>query len=126
MVTRNAVSKDSGETDIINVLAGRWPPPLGNRGGGHLASNSDIAGDSSTCRCEETPMADLVADAILYGTEAPDERWGRAGPDEHRWCAQRACKLDNQISGGEQPGEITYAEAYNVAPFNNILVTVST
>ena len=30
--------------------------------------------------------------------------------------------LYNQISGGEQPGEVTYAEAFAVQPFGNTLV----
>ena len=30
--------------------------------------------------------------------------------------------LYNQISGGEQPGEVTYAEAFTVQPFGNTLV----
>ena len=33
--------------------------------------------------------------------------------------------LYNQISGGEQPGEVTYGEAFNVQPFGNTL-TVKT
>jgi 5'-nucleotidase len=34
----------------------------------------------------------------------------------------RAGLLFNQISGGEQPGEVTYAEAFTVQPFGNTLV----
>ena len=34
----------------------------------------------------------------------------------------RASLLYNQISGGEQPGEVTYAEAFAVQPFGNTLV----
>ena len=30
--------------------------------------------------------------------------------------------LYNQISGGEQPGEVTYAEAFTVQPFGNTVV----
>ncbi len=119
LVTRNAVAKDAGETDIINF----WQPlatALGNQVVGKV--NSDIVGDSSTCRCEETPMADLVADAILYGTEAP-ENGGAELALMNTGGVRNTFKVDT-ISGGEQPGEITYAEAYNVAPFNNILVTV--
>ena len=34
----------------------------------------------------------------------------------------RSSLLFNQISGGEQPGEVTYAEAFAVQPFGNTLV----
>ena len=34
----------------------------------------------------------------------------------------RASLLYNQISGGEKPGEVTYAEAFTVQPFGNTLV----
>ena len=33
--------------------------------------------------------------------------------------------LYNQISGGEQPGQVTYAEAFAVQPFSNILTTLT-
>jgi 5'-nucleotidase len=34
----------------------------------------------------------------------------------------RAGLFVNQISGGEQPGEVTFGEAFNVQPFSNTLV----
>ncbi len=34
----------------------------------------------------------------------------------------RAGLLFSQISGGEQPGQVTYGEAFNVQPFGNTLV----
>ena len=34
----------------------------------------------------------------------------------------RSSLLFDQISGGEQPGEVTYAEAFTVQPFGNTLV----
>ena len=30
----------------------------------------------------------------------------------------------DEISGGEQPGEVTYGEAFEVQPFGNLLVTM--
>ena len=96
--------------------------PLAGRVVGTLAPNTDITGDSSTCRCEETPMTDLVADAMLWGTDGPDE--GGAQIALMNTGGVRASLRYNQITNGEKPGEITYAETYAVAPFNNILVTV--
>ena len=36
----------------------------------------------------------------------------------------RADLTFDQISGGEQPGEVTYGEAFAVQPFGNLLVTM--
>ena len=119
LVTRD-VAKDAGETSIIqfwNALSA----PIAGRVVGTLAPDTNITGHSNTCRCEETPMADLVADAILWGTEAPEN--GGAQIALMNTGGVRASLLYNQITNGEAPGEITYAETYNVAPFNNILVT---
>jgi 5'-nucleotidase len=81
----------------------------------------DITGDSNTCRCEETPMGDLVADAILWGTEAPED--GGAQLAFMNVSGVRA-ELLLEPSGDEAEGEVTYREAYNVAPFGNLLVTM--
>ena len=37
----------------------------------------------------------------------------------------RADLLAAQISGGEQAGQVTYAEAFTVQPFGNSLVTMT-
>ncbi len=116
LVTRD-VAKDAGETAIINF----WKPLAAALGAQVVGrNNEDILGDSGTCRCEETPMADLVADAILFGTK-----------DAEDGGAQLALMNTGGVRASfrvvpkyaEQPNEITYAEAYDVAPFNNILVT---
>jgi 5'-nucleotidase len=82
----------------------------------------DITGDSNTCRCEETPMADLLADAILWGTEAPET--GGADLALMNVGGVRA-ELLMEPSGDEAAGEVTYREAYNVAPFGNLLTTMN-
>ncbi len=117
LVTRN-VAKDIGETAILNF----WKPlsdVLGDRVVGKV--NEDITGDSNTCRCDETPMVDLVADAILFGTEAEEN-----GGAELALMNTGGVRNSFLVapSGAEGPGEVTYREAFNVAPFNNILVTL--
>ena len=37
----------------------------------------------------------------------------------------RADLIYSQISGGEQPGEVTYGEMFTVQPFGNSLVTMT-
>lgn len=120
LMTRD-VPKDAGETRIIDFWSA-LAAPLAGREVGTLAANTDITGDSSTCRCEETQMVDLVADAILWGTTAPAD--GAAQIALMNTGGVRASLRYGAVPNGESPGEITYAEAYAVAPFNNILVTV--
>lgn len=83
--------------------------------------DEDITGDASGDRGIETPMADLVADAILWGTS------GDAGGAQVAFMnvggVRDSFRVDD-IAAGEQPGEITYSEAFDVAPFGNLLVTM--
>lgn len=82
----------------------------------------DITGDASTNRDMETPLADLIADSILFGTDGADE--GGAQISFMNVGGVRAELLVDQITNGEAAGEITYAEAFAVMPFGNILVSV--
>lgn len=115
------VAADAAQTAIINFWK-TLSAPIAAEVVGTLAPATDILGDSSTCRCEETPMTDLVADAMLAGTE--DEVNGGAQIALMNTGGVRASLRYTTITNGEQPGEITYAETYAVAPFNNILVTL--
>ncbi|OLT17916.1 hypothetical protein BJF80_00960 [Serinicoccus sp. CUA-874] len=82
----------------------------------------DITGDAGGDRGVETPMADLVADSILFGTDGDDE--GGAQISFMNVGGVRASLLVDQISNEEAAGEVTYQEAYNVMPFGNILVSI--
>lgn len=66
-------------------------------------------------------MGDLVADAILFGTSAPED--GGAEISFMNVGGVRA-SLVLAPKYGEGEGEITYAEAYDVAPFGNLLVSI--
>ncbi|HRW19456.1 MAG TPA: bifunctional metallophosphatase/5'-nucleotidase [Dermatophilaceae bacterium] len=112
-----SVAKDPAQSAIIakwQALAG----PTQNRVVG--TNVEDIVGDASGNRGIETPMADLVADAILYGTSGP------------KGGAQIAFMNVGGVRGSltlapkyaEGPGQVIYKEAYDVAPFGNILVSV--
>ncbi len=119
LVLRETVEPDRQQTRLIyfwkalsDVLAGRVV--------GTLAPGVDITGDAlTTCRCEETPMADLVADAILWGTRDAGAQIAFMNTG-----GVRASLLFDKVTHGEEPGEITYQEAYGVAPFNNLVVSV--
>lgn len=70
----------------------------------------------------EYPLGDLVADAMLAATQNLEEPAQIAITN---LGGLRANLLVDQISGGEQLGEITYGEVVSVMPFGNTLVTLS-
>lgn len=105
---------DPEQTEIIakwNALAG---PLKATIVGSHT---EDILGDSSGNRGIETPMADLVADAILWGTEA------EKGGAQIAFMNVGGVREDLPMAPkyGEGAGEVTFAEAYDIAPFGNLL-----
>jgi 5'-nucleotidase len=115
LVTRGV--KDPEQTEIIakwNTLAG---PLKAQVVGSHT---EDILGDSSGNRGIETPMADLVADAILWGTS------GDRGGAQIALMNVGGVREDLPMAPkyAEGPGQITFAESFDIAPFNNLLVTL--
>ena len=72
----------------------------------------DILGDSSGNRGIETPMGDAVADAILWGTE------GDKGGAQIAFMNVGGVREDLPMAPkyGEAPGQITFAEAFDIAP----------
>ncbi|MCI1261299.1 MAG: bifunctional metallophosphatase/5'-nucleotidase [Tetrasphaera jenkinsii] len=107
---------DPAETAVLDkwrALAG----PMAGRVVGTVAA--DVKGDSNGDRGIETPMADLMADIIKWGTQSGGSQIAFMNVG-----GVRASFLVDQISNGEQPGEITYTEAYNTSPFGNLLVTL--
>ncbi|MDP9444424.1 MAG: 5'-nucleotidase C-terminal domain-containing protein, partial [Actinomycetota bacterium] len=117
LVTRDR-APDADQTAIIE----KWKAiaaPIAGRVVGTVAE--DITGDASGNRAIETPMADLVADSILWGTSGDN---GAAQVAFMNVGGVRSSLLVNDISNGEQPHEVTYSEAYDVAPFGNLLVTM--
>ncbi|HWM16050.1 MAG TPA: bifunctional metallophosphatase/5'-nucleotidase, partial [Microbacterium sp.] len=105
------------------ALIAKWAE-LGTVVGGEVVGTvtEDITGDSSGDRGIETPMGNLIADAILAGTSAP-ENGGAEIAFMNVGGIRASFIVDNQ-SHAEAPGEITYAEAFAVAPFGNIVVTL--
>lgn len=112
-------SKDAEQTAIIE----KWKA-LSETAGARVVGSvaEDILGDSSGNRGIETPMADLVADALLAGTDGPDE--GGAQIAFMNVGGVRA-SLRTAPKYAEAPGDVIYKEAYDVMPFGNRLVTIS-
>jgi 5'-nucleotidase len=116
LVSRQQFPKDPAQTRIIdkwNTLAG----PLKSLVVGTHAE--PITGDANAprCRCEETPMVDVVADSILYNTKAIGAQIGLMNVGGVRASL-------NKVTYGEREGEITYAEAFDIAPFGNVYVAL--
>ena len=88
--------------------------------GSSATNTQDILGDSNGNRGIETPMGDLVADAILWGTQAPEN--GGAQIAFMNIGGVRA-SLTVAPKYTEGAGQITYKESYDVAPFGNLLTT---
>ena len=111
-------TKDPAQTEILQ----KWnsiAKPIAGRVVGTV--KEDITGDSSGNRGIETPMGDLVADSILWGTSGDK---GGAQIAFMNVGGVRSSFLYNRQSAAEAPGEITYSEAYAVAPFGNLLVSM--
>jgi 5'-nucleotidase len=68
----------------------------------------------------EQPMGDVIADAMLEATKPTD--FGGAAAAFMNSGGVRGGLLFDQVSGGEQPGQVTYSEAFTVQPFGNTLV----
>ena len=70
----------------------------------------------------ESALGDVIADAQLTATDGPTE--GGAVVAFMNPGGIRA-DLTFAPSGGEQPGQVTYGEAFTVQPFGNTLVTMT-
>ncbi|WP_327343169.1 esterase-like activity of phytase family protein [Streptomyces europaeiscabiei] len=116
LVTRTG-AKDADQTAVID----RWKAlsaPLANRVVGSVTA--DIT--RSETRDAESDLANLVADAQLAATSAPER--GGAQIALMNPGGVRADLVHASSAGGEAPGEITYAEAFAVQPFAGTLVSV--
>ena len=108
---------DPVQTEIIR----RWDAaaaPIANEVVGSITR--DIV--RSETRDAEAPLGNLIADAQLAATD--DSTAGGAQIALMNPGGVRADLLFDEISGGESPGQVTYAEAFAVQPFSNVLVTM--
>ncbi len=111
LVDRSAYTADAEQTKIL----AKWKSISDAKAAEVVGSAEEpILGDSNTCRCEETPMGDLVADAILWGTSAPESGGAQIS-------FMNIGGVRGQI---DEPGPITYEQAYLIAPFGNLLVSM--
>jgi 5'-nucleotidase len=96
--------------------------PLANKVIGSISADIRSARDTPNGQnaAGEQPMGDVIADAMLEATKPTD--FGGAVAAFMNSGGVRAGLLFDQLSGGEQPGQVTYSEAFTVQPFGNTLV----
>ncbi len=93
--------------------------PLANRIVGSIKADITRAQNAAG----ESALGDVLTDAQLAVTKDPGT--GGAVIAITNPGGIRTDLLYNQISGGELPGQVTYAEAFAVQPFSNSLVTMT-
>jgi 5'-nucleotidase len=120
-VVTQTVAKDPGTTEILARYK-TISDPIGNRVIGRITADIYSARGTvnGTNAAGEQPMGDVIADGMYEAAHPSD--FGGAVAAFMNVGGVRASLLYNQISGGEQPGEVTYAEAFAVQPFGNTLV----
>jgi 5'-nucleotidase len=93
--------------------------PLANQVVGSITANITKTGNAAG----ESALGDVLADAQLAATSQVG--YGEAVVGMTNPGGIRTDLLYSQISGGEAPGQVTYAEAFAVQPFSNSLVTMT-
>ncbi len=120
-IVRQTVAKDAGTTALLARYKA-LSDPIANRVIGRITGDLPSARDtpSGQVASGEQPMGNVIADAQLEATKASD--FGSSVVAFMNPGGVRAGLFVNQISGGEQPGEVTFGEMFNVQPFSNTLV----
>jgi 5'-nucleotidase len=120
IVTQN-VPPDQEAQEILDKYRA-ISSPLENRVIGRITADIRSARDSPSGQnaAGEQPMGDVIADAMLEATAPTD--FGGAVAAFMNSGGVRGGLLFSQTPGGEQPGEVTYGEAFTVQPFGNTLV----
>jgi 5'-nucleotidase len=123
--TNRVVTQDVPQDPDAKAILDKYTSlaaPLANRVIGRITGDIRSARDNPGGQnaAGEQPMGDVIADAMLEATKATD--FGAAVAGFMNAGGVRGGLLFNQVSGGEQPGEVTYSEAFTVQPFGNTLV----
>ena len=116
-VIRAQITPDPAITAVIN----KWKPlsdVIGNQEVGSITADIRRAFiGTAEDRGSESNLGNMVADAQLWATQPNGADIAFMNPGGLR------SDLIFAPSGSEAPGVVTYAEAFNVQPFSNILMT---
>ena len=111
LVVSHDVAPDPAMTEVLD----KWVPLADQLAQQVVGETTEpITGDANGDRGIETPMANLVADSILWGTDGDDEGG-----------AQISFMNVGGVRASLDEGDVTYEEAYSVMPFGNLLVTIT-
>jgi 5'-nucleotidase len=112
------VAKDAPQTALIakykNLSAAQANKVVGS-------ISADIT--RSTTTAGESALGDVIADSQLEATKAANK--GGAVVAFMNPGGIRADLTANNQTGGEQPGQVTFAEAFTVQPFSNVMSVVT-
>ena len=120
-VVTQTVEKDAATTALLARYKA-LSDPIANRVIGTITADLRSARDTPSGQVPsgEQPMGNVIADAQLEATKASD--FGASVVAFMNPGGVRAGLFVDQISGGEQPGEVTFGEMFTVQPFSNTLV----
>jgi 5'-nucleotidase len=104
---------DANETALVDYYTDRVAP-IANAVVGSITA--DITNTNNANK--ESALGDVIADAQMAYTSASGAQFAFMNPG-----GIRASLIYNQISGGETAGQVTFGEAFNVQPFNNLVAT---
>lgn len=115
------VTRDVPKASLLTELIAKYQAvakPIANRVIGSITADITRAANAAG----ESALGDVIADAQLENTKPASE--GGAIIAFMNPGGIRADFTYSQISGTEQPGEVTYGEMFTVQPFGNNLVTL--
>lgn len=121
--TNHLVTRTTADPEMTEIIS-KWKALSGPVGAQIVGTHTeDIIGhsDPRSNRAIETPMGALVADAILWGTSG--DNGGAQIALMNVGGVRASLPMAPKYEEGE--GEITYAEAFDIAPFGNLLNTVT-
>ncbi len=104
---------DANETALVNYYKARVAP-IANAIVGSISA--DITNTNNAAG--ESALGDVIADAQRAYTQTSGSQFAFMNPG-----GIRTSLIFNQISGTEQPGQVTFGETFAVQPFNNLVST---
>ena len=120
--TNVIVTRDVPKAADITAIIAKWTKlaaPRGNRVIGAIGATFDRTATTTG----EQGLGDLIADSQLWAAKNPAN-----GGAQIAFMNPGGIRTDlvyEQSSGGEAPGQITYAEAFAVQPFGNNMTTLT-